>query len=359
MIYFSMVLVSVALFAYGAKRNYKIATFMGLTIPIAFASIRSYVGTDFGKYVIMYNEIVDMSFSDFLKQFNVEPTFYWFTQISNNITGSPLLYFTIMSVATLIFFYLGLLKFLPNNIVLGYFVLLMLVFPLTLNIVRQGVAMAIVFYAFSFIIERNFKKYLFWMIIATLFHYSAILLLPIYFLNRFIKPELTNRTNQLRIIMLAICTAILIPVCLAIVPYVPIFNKYSTYIDIGSMGSNIQFYIKLVIIILISMLIRLSYKNKNYTLMLFYALSMLELALLFSGFFVGMTRRVSIYLIPYSVLLVPMIIQTIPPGYIKTIGKLTVVLYVVAAFLMLYYFAGFNQIFPYQTIFTRPYNEQI
>ena len=50
--------------------------------------------------------------------------------------------------------------------------------------VRQYIAIAIFLYSIKYIINKNFKKYFFNIIIASLFHKTAFLYFPIYFLNR-------------------------------------------------------------------------------------------------------------------------------------------------------------------------------
>lgn len=53
--------------------------------------------------------------------------------------------------------------------------------------IRQFLAVAIVLYGFDYILERKTKKFIFLVIIASLFHISAIIWLPVYFICT-IKP---------------------------------------------------------------------------------------------------------------------------------------------------------------------------
>jgi hypothetical protein len=57
---------------------------------------------------------------------------------------------------------------------------------------RQGLAIQIVFYAIRFVETRNFRKYLVYILLATSIHWTAIILLPLYFLfNKQISQKLT------------------------------------------------------------------------------------------------------------------------------------------------------------------------
>ena len=53
-----------------------------------------------------------------------------------------------------------------------------------LIILRQSIAMMIFFFAIRYIINKKFAKYMITILIASLFHTSALILLPLYFLNR-------------------------------------------------------------------------------------------------------------------------------------------------------------------------------
>lgn len=51
-------------------------------------------------------------------------------------------------------------------------------------ILRQSIAMMIFFIAIKYIIDKKFTKYVIMILIAALFHTSALILLPLYFINR-------------------------------------------------------------------------------------------------------------------------------------------------------------------------------
>ena len=51
------------------------------------------------------------------------------------------------------------------------------------TIIRFSLALAIVVFAYKYLLNKRFFLFLFWLLIAITFHKSAILLLPIYFIN--------------------------------------------------------------------------------------------------------------------------------------------------------------------------------
>jgi transmembrane protein EpsG len=58
-------------------------------------------------------------------------------------------------------------------------------FLVSMNGIRQVLAAAIIFAATKFLIEGNWKKYILIILLASTFHQSALILIPIYFLVRF------------------------------------------------------------------------------------------------------------------------------------------------------------------------------
>lgn len=54
----------------------------------------------------------------------------------------------------------------------------------TFNGLRQYIATAIIFFAFKYIKSDEFYKYLSWCLVAALFHYSAVIMIPVYFIRK-------------------------------------------------------------------------------------------------------------------------------------------------------------------------------
>ena len=62
---------------------------------------------------------------------------------------------------------------------------------------RQGIAIAIIFFSYKYIVENKFLKFILCIILATLFHTSAIVFLPIYFIRQI-------KITKLKIVFFAI-----------------------------------------------------------------------------------------------------------------------------------------------------------
>lgn len=106
-------------------------------------------------------------------------------QLAIAIGGNVHMVYFICACLSIFFLVLGLEQVECNKYL--FLVLYMLTFQFfdQFNIIRQGVAMSISFFAFNaFLLKtRNFKFYFIFIVIAALFHLSVIVMLPIYFIS--------------------------------------------------------------------------------------------------------------------------------------------------------------------------------
>lgn len=105
-------------------------------------------------------------------------------KLAISIGGNVHTVYLICACISIIFLALGLEKIDCNKYL--YLALFLLTFQFydQFNIIRQGVAMSISFFALNaFLLEKkNFKIYVAFIIIAPLFHLSAIVMIPVYFI---------------------------------------------------------------------------------------------------------------------------------------------------------------------------------
>ena len=78
--------------------------------------------------------------------------------------GDARLVFLSTAFLTIAFFYLGMKRYQLRYPGLVFFLYLLTIFPATMNAVRQGVAMSIMFYAFTFVLDKKPDR---WIAIST------------------------------------------------------------------------------------------------------------------------------------------------------------------------------------------------
>jgi len=140
------------------------------------SALRVNVGTDYKSYVNWFNEINTFSFG--YTNFLFNNIIYLVKLFTNN----PQWLFVITSVIILGLIYLHSIKEHEDyDMILFLFIVLGFYFS-TFNGIRQWIAIAVFIYSFKYIKEKQFFKYLICIIISSLFHITAILLIPVYFL---------------------------------------------------------------------------------------------------------------------------------------------------------------------------------
>lgn len=341
---------------YGMKRNNKPFIGLSLSIPILISSLRYDVGTDYITYVNIFDQLAPLSLTGYfnLQNIDLEIGFYFLIKLSDLLTGNYFPMLIISSFLIIFFFYLGLRKYNLKQTSIVYFLFLTTIFPFTFNGIRQGIAISICFYAFSFIITRLPKKYILWILIASLFHKSALFMLPFYFLNRIASKHKDLIVNQVRFILpkiavLAIGMLIFLPYLFDALQVFPFFAKYSAYETIEAEGNNNIFYLKLIILsIAILFYKRILQINQVYIYILLFAV--LDLVLSTLGFISPFIKRIALYFSLFS----PILLASIPNIFSDRLGKFLsyafLILYGLLYFYIAYYQMGQSDIFPYQFI---------
>ena len=354
--YLGSFIVSALLMWYGTERKNKVMIGLGLLAPILIGGLRFGVGTDFGNYVTIYNNLSHLSLDQYfaLQSIDMEIGFYLLMKLSNFITSNYVFMFVASSFLTVLFFYLGLRRFNVKHSAIVYFLFLTISFPFSLNGVRQAIAVSICFYAFSFIMQRQWKRYITWVVVASLFHQSALILLPFYFINRLLPKTIVNDKKKidftlLKVFALAAVVFLLLPYVYSLLEAASIFGKYSTYQTIAAEGNNYIFYLKVALL----GAVLLFYKRiiaRNPKHVFFFILIVLDIVLSTLGFVSPFIKRIALYFSLFSPLLLTPIIDVFSDKLGKFLSIALLITYGLAYFYLAYYVLGQSEIFPYQTI---------
>lgn len=176
-------ILSMIFFDYIKKLNEKkiiIAIFFGGLAIIS--GIRYNVGIDYMSYFNLFQinpyknnlleafpEYIYWGINSIIKEIGGE--FYWVTLIMASITN----YFVYKGIK--------IRKLELNYILLSILIFISGFWLSSFNIMRQCVSVAIFFYASIFIKEKRLIKYIIYIILATGFHKSSLLLIPLYFIS--------------------------------------------------------------------------------------------------------------------------------------------------------------------------------
>lgn len=161
------------------KKKWILIALSFLTV-FAVSALRVNVGTDYKSYVAWFKNIS-------------VPTYEHTNFLFNNLiviikifTKNPQWLFIITSLIILIFVYLSIIREQENEYDMALYLFIALGFYFaTMNGIRQWIAIALFMYAYKFVTKKSFWLYALVIVIASLFHISAITLLPFYFIFNF------------------------------------------------------------------------------------------------------------------------------------------------------------------------------
>lgn len=249
------------------------------------------------------------------------------------------------------------------SLCLSFFIFLTLFYNSSFNLVRQCIAIFILFYGFNFLIRKEWIKYIITIVIAMLFHNSAIIgvlfLLIYWFLygkeeKRKSKTENIFNNNYLKIICIAIVGLILtfMPIVMKrIFSSSPLFAQYLGYIPDTISLSISQLVVKLPFLIIIL----IEWKSMKDNPLRYFYLLMAIIDILFSQFsgysalstasaFAG---RISAYTSAFY-------IYSVPNALMLDVNKnrKIILMFVLILFLIVYWYhftivLNYNETFPY------------
>lgn len=352
LIYLSVFFGAAALSYFAVKKQFRALSVFAVAIPSLLIGLRFGVGTDYDAYVYMHQLFLNLNLSEFLSitdDTKTEIGFFVIIKIASLFTSEPWGMFMISSILTIPVAYIAIKRMAGANTPYAFLLYLLLLSPFVMNGVRQGIAISFVFLAISYLMSGSGKKYLANIIMATLFHSSALMLLPLYLLKFAVKDRKKGQwLNVLTSTLPALTVAILTPLILAISPSIPVLAQYTSYTGDLTGISATTLIMKGFLVFIVLMTFKVTTKsNKNTRIIL--SLILLELVFISLGMISGVFARLQYYVAIGGILY----LATLPNFFSnnsKRIVYLIAILYGLVYFLLAYYIAGYSDIFPYKTI---------
>nr|WP_309575656.1 EpsG family protein [Moraxella osloensis] len=217
--------------------------------------LRDYsIGTDTLTYIYIFETIFDTKNPfDYAIDYSIEVGFVYLVYLISIFTTN---YFTIFTVFTFLIYFNFVYSFLKYNLnyalYIASFFNIFSVYFYTYNILRQVVALSFVFIAVRYLIEERNKKYIFFSVLAVLFHYSSIVVFLYYFLYRY-RDSLISRWY------IVLPFFIFIPF-LAFKYLLPMFDKYQVYAIADNVSNGTGILLKLFYILIL--VLAIFFRNK-------------------------------------------------------------------------------------------------
>lgn len=299
------------------KLKWNIFSILGILIPTIVAAQRGeMVGTDTTTYLWLYNAASILSFDEFLSsnRVSVEPFFYLSSLIGKYFTGFSTVCFIYQGLG-LVFLYLVAYKFRKHlEIALVFFLYFTLIFPYSLNIMRQVLAMLYLLWLGTFLLKNKWIKFIFFGLCGIVIHSSIIagilIILWCYWIY-ISSPKIQKRLIWLSII--GFCgLAILLRQIGPILSMLDVgeLSRYGNYIEKGSsyLGKT-DLVVRLAFLTLYLWAIRKKIINKSLGITASILIGF-ESILIICGSLATVIFRLSLYCTVIDILFIPYILYS-------------------------------------------------
>ena len=300
------------------------------------SGFRYNVGTDYHSYIRMYHSY---SFLDIGSR-------YLF-KIANFLSSNSQTIIIIYSVLTNLFLILVLKKISEKNkislIMASY---LLIFFPISFNTIRQSLAIIIIIYALLLFKEnKNNKNAYLLFILAVLFHNSAVIIFP-YLLITYKSKDKNLIKNS---IFFTTSLIIFMFIYFYFLKDIGLIRKYVGYLGVFSFqNTDMNLLISYAPFLLLLFLFRNSIKNsRDLSIYSCLFISGIIFEVVFSS---TQVSRIGFYFSTFLIILIPELFEKIKDNKSKRIIKFFYCFYLIIYFVLVFYFHGRAQIFPYDNI---------
>ena len=216
---------------------------------------------------------------------------------------------------------------------------------------RQSVAIILFIFSLDYIYKKDFPRYFLCIFVAALFHFSAIILLPVFLITFFNK-----RVQKISGIFIFSLYLLLFIFGDALSPHISQFvtlfyEKYEFYQEKGKISSGLGFlYYSIILLIVLY-----SEKAQNREVELIFKIAIVYFLLMPLGIIIEMSGRFGMYFAPAIIIVYPNILNKLKGSVKKISFLLLIILFTIFQFFQFFYSDIYSNYFMnYQTIFSAP-----
>ena len=288
------------------------ATFLGVVTVLVmsfFAGFRDHLGTDYDNYVEIFD---NLAWDKISINGNIEVGY----SILNVLVKTVVDYYPIaFTLAAFIMYFPIYLTCRRESAYVELSLFLYVCFGLfinSFNIMRQYMAAGILFYAWKFVHQKRFFVYLIYVLIAMLFHRAAIIMIPGYFVVRYMKGRYAD-VMRLAIVICAIVIMYKIQDVYAILYNIlPNSSKYKEYFNPNGIEINDALGLTYPLFsVIVYVMYRIAKNRHGTNEKLEQQINILTLGFFFSaiGQRVEIILRLQIFFVPIMIILIPNLIS--------------------------------------------------
>lgn len=354
----------------------KLCIFIALLIPILLSGLRMIgVGTDTALYPKALYEAAKVTdnFYDYLNTRVYVPYRYRLVSeweigynflifYTTKIFGSYQFILLVTHIIIIVLLY-GSFKRFEGTLskTYGVFVFYFLYYGVSLNAMRQWLAMAVILFGTKYLVENNDIKFFLSIVIAVLFHNSAIIGIIIWFVYKFCDHSFKYKkikignicvSEDVYKVIVVFAVGITCILLLGIISEVlSLFgSRFSRYVKVYLLGEFRLLPMQIIKRLPMILLVMISWKRiSKITNLLPFLFSMVIVDLIISqlGSFSDQSGRIGYYFSVYNIFLYPIIIKAYNEPKKKLIF-LMISVFVIFTFYYDYYYNGWHEIIPYR-----------
>lgn len=291
-------------FRYGSlRKSYHIIVtkgyilYVGICIYlIIFSGFRYYVGTDYWAYIDAYSQLVEGSFYNW----HFEIAFLTLMKIIAYFRANYIWFFSIVSAIIIIPIAKRIKERSPYPIFSISLFVLFYFFCSSFNTPRQYIAIAIIVWASKYILSESFWKYCVCVCTATLFHSSAAVFIPLYFMGKVKNNTKTKLARILFLLTMLLFGRQLTTIILGLWP------RFSIYIGYESGSAITDFIVQLLLLLLLERIrpnINTDEKKREFEL--YYNFTFLAIVMSAMAGFNVLFARLEAYFYIFSIIAIP------------------------------------------------------
>lgn len=322
---------------------------LAILIPTFFFSVRYGIGTDYFNYLALYSDVYNGI------DIKIEWAYKYLSKFVASFGGSIEVLFFIVSLIMILFIYLTLKdnhKIISPGV--GMFVFMLLYYQYSFNIMRQMIAASIILYSIKYIKDRKFIKFMLFIFIASGFHITALIMVPIYFLYELLGKKKRKLISSITFLIALVVVLSLDKILIPILNRFESLQQYIWYLEIkSSVDPDLGFILYELPILFLGVYLykKMERSEKNFNI--YFSIYILGIIFEFSKL-IGSDHisRLSINFEIVLVLLIPYFIRILNNRKELFISWL-LLCYVVFQWWYSFIYLGNTETYPYQWIFNR------
>ncbi len=319
-----------------------IFAFLSFLPVFLISALRYKVGVDYMSYSWMYDAIKNG------EPIHAESGFRFLNELMLWYTSNSQAIFIATSFITIGFIFYGIFKYSPNPSLSIFLLVSMGYLFSSFNILRQYVAIALIFASLKLIKENKFIPFVLVVLLGMTFHKTAIILLPLFFLVRL-------RLKQSYLIMITLICACFIPLR-GVLTNLLTRVFYPQYAGTSLIKPLEPFeFIYYLCILGILVLLCMAYKNDFFkdTMNLILFNCVFYSLILYTCFsFVPEINRIAVYIELFVIILIPRLFETEQNIKVRRFYYATTVVALTGFFVLSVGIMGRFGVLPYTTIFS-------